>query len=199
MRGFHALIAGVVGICLMASGPALAQDENKIIVIQKDGSRSELVIKEEGKPEVRIPETPEPARAEKPAIPQATYSPREESEADRADNPQPLKKKADPEPVKRAVKAPKAPPKPKTPPSAPVEQASIGKTYIDRIPEPTENTPITPEIAKRMAIEIAPPSRSVEVYRRTYQDRPVYQVTFKTDRGFHDILIDAENGEILKR
>jgi len=194
MRGFYALMAGISGVILLASSsPALAQDENKIIVIQKDGSRSELVIKEEGKPEVRIPENPQAVSPEKPDIPQATYRPRSEPEVTIRKE-EPVRR-----PVQKAPAAPRTPPKPKSPPSGPVQEAGIGKTYIDRIPQAPKGAEITPEIAKRMAIEIAPPSRSVEVYRRRYKERPVYQVTFKTDHGYHDILIDAENGEILKR
>lgn len=59
---------------------------------------------------------------------------------------------------------------------------------------------ITSDVARRIALEYAPPSRSVTVYEnRKYKDRIVYQVTFKTDNGMHDILIDAQNGDVLKK
>ncbi|MAZ76961.1 MAG: hypothetical protein CMH31_06660, partial [Micavibrio sp.] len=56
------------------------------------------------------------------------------------------------------------------------------------------------DTALRIALEYAPPSRSFTVYEgRQHKGRVVYQVTFKTDGGPHDILIDAKNGKVLKK
>ena len=59
---------------------------------------------------------------------------------------------------------------------------------------------IDSDTALRIALEYAPPARSFTVYEgRKYKDRVVYQVTFRTEGGPHDILIDSENGDVLKK
>lgn len=85
-------------------------------------------------------------------------------------------------------------------------------TPSDIVPVPPSAKPAKPALvqpapividrnyALRKALDIAPPSRSFTVFEnRTFKDRIVYQVTFKTTSGFHDILIDAETGDVLKR
>jgi hypothetical protein len=55
-------------------------------------------------------------------------------------------------------------------------------------------TEITPEIAKMVALDYAPPARSVEILPRTHKGRDVYVVRFRTDDGFVDVLVDAKTG-----
>ena len=63
-----------------------------------------------------------------------------------------------------------------------------------------DNIVITKDIATRVALEVAPPSKSFTVFEgRQYKDRIVYQVTFKTDSGLHDVLVDSQTGDILKK
>lgn len=79
-------------------------------------------------------------------------------------------------------------------------------TYVvspSRITDYTDlpsNVKIDKDVALRIALEYAPPARSFTVYEgRQYKDRIVYQVTFRTEGGPHDILVDAETGDVLKR
>jgi uncharacterized membrane protein YkoI len=59
---------------------------------------------------------------------------------------------------------------------------------------------IDSDTALRIALEYAPPARSFTVYEgRQHKGRVVYQVTFRTEGGPHDILIDAEDGKVWKK
>lgn len=90
------------------------------------------------------------------------------------------------------------PPLPRLKPAKPILSAKSYRS-IDYANLPS-GVAITGDVARRIALEYAPPARSVTVYEnRKYKDRTVYQVTFKTENGMHDILIDAENGDVLKR
>lgn len=63
-----------------------------------------------------------------------------------------------------------------------------------------EGVVITKDVALRIALEVAPPSRSFTVLDgRDYKGTTVYQVSFKTENGMHDVLVDAQNGKILKQ
>ena len=90
------------------------------------------------------------------------------------------------------------PPLPNIKPPKPtyVAQPSRITDYTD-LPS---NTYIDRDVALRVALEYAPPARSFTVHdNRQYKDRIVYQVTFKTEDGPHDILVDAETGDVLKK
>lgn len=56
-------------------------------------------------------------------------------------------------------------------------------------------TEITPQVAKMIALDYAPPSRGIEVLPRVHNDKPVYVVRFRTDDGLKDVLIDRETGQ----
>jgi uncharacterized membrane protein YkoI len=63
-----------------------------------------------------------------------------------------------------------------------------------------DNVMIDSDTALRIALEYAPPARSFTVHEgRQYQGKSVYQVTFKTENGAHDVLIDSTNGDVLKK
>lgn len=90
------------------------------------------------------------------------------------------------------------PPLPRIKPEKPSSVVSTPR-IIDYTKLP-EGVVIHSDTALRIALEYAPPARSFTVYEgRQYKDRIVYQVTFRTEGGPHDILIDAENGDVLKK
>lgn len=91
------------------------------------------------------------------------------------------------------------PPLPNIKPDQPKYVEQLATTIIDyrNIPD---GVTITKDLALRIALEYAPPARSFTVFEgRDYNGTIVYQVSFKTDEGMHDILVDAQNGKVLKR
>lgn len=93
-------------------------------------------------------------------------------------------------------------PFPKAKPNAEaIIKAQAARPIIDHI-DPRyipAGTIITRDLALRAALEVAPPARGFLVYETVYKERPAFQVEFKTENGPHDVLVDKENGRILKR
>lgn len=170
-------------LCLALAAPAGAQD-NAIRVVNPDGSVSVL--------ELGAPASAPPSKAAKAAPPTVKETP---AAPVMATTPVPRGKPAAPskQPAKLAVKPPRKP--------APVLESAAAAPNgdEDEAPAYVAGQPVDADRALRLALDVAPPSRGYEVIRRTYQDRPVFQVTFRTEDGLHDVLVDAETGDILKR
>jgi uncharacterized membrane protein YkoI len=203
-------------LLISLSMPQLAQAQNKIIILQKDGSREEIIL-DQPTPAAKAPEPV----SEKPSAPtqtaedllkgeanlnvapevKAAIEPKtkQKSKPTIAPKTKPIVKKEVPKAaVKQEVKIP-------TPKLKPNEQeifrAKTAKPLIDHIDprDIPEGTVITRDLAVRAALEVSPAARSFDVFSTTYKDRPVYQVRFKTEGGPHDVIIDGETGKVLRK
>jgi len=77
--------------------------------------------------------------------------------------------------------------------------SQVQKPVLDYKNLPSNMT-IDKDTALRIALEYAPPARSFTVHEnRTYKGKNVYQISFKTENGMHDILVDSESGRVLKK
>lgn len=170
-------------IAVFLAVPVLAQEGgDAIIIINKDGTVTEFSI-----PGMETP-VPEDDRQETSS---EDSPPTVDTASERPAPPKPSVKKEAPSPKRTPPKPPSV--------KGPTKEESIGRV-VKPAPAPVqEGAKIDKDAALRIALEIAPPARRFLVSRRTYQDRPVFQVTFFTENGPHDILIDSETGEILKR
>ncbi len=68
------------------------------------------------------------------------------------------------------------------------------KSVLKDIPPGAE---ITEAMAANIAMDHAPASRGYTVARQTYKGRAVYTVTFKSEEGPYDVLVDAATGDVL--
>lgn len=194
--------------------PLSAQAQNKIIVIGEDGKKQEITLDQ---PQIN-PVEPEPAKESAPQI--SEPAPLSASDLMRIEDPASPKpapatqtQQSVPKPQKAVVKPPaikRSPvkqtsmiPIPPRKPSAEdvarwVEESKPVFNFVDPKNIPPD-VAITRDLAVRVALEVAPPSRGYEVFRTDYKDRPAYQVRFKTEAGPHDVVVDAESGEVLKK
>ena len=62
---------------------------------------------------------------------------------------------------------------------------------------PVHGTMLAPEEARRIALSIAPPARSMQVFEWDHSGRPVYNVVFKTEDGEKSVLVDKFTGDIV--
>lgn len=196
MRSSFLSISGCLFLFVLAAPMASAQaQQDRIIIIHKDGTSEEFKVPSGGAP---VKSAPAPAPAPKihtwvepvPAVkredpPPAPPAPQKPSVAKSA------AARATPVPAQRPENALPIPPR-----KPDAESRKPYRPYKWALPE---GHAVTSDAALRIALEVAPPARSFEVSRRIYQDRPVFQVTFKTEGGFHDVLVDAQTGEILKK
>jgi uncharacterized membrane protein YkoI len=174
-------------LCLAV--PAYAQDEGAITVIQDDGTKVTVPIggvdpvlpgEMDAPPQQAAPVPP----AEKPLIvpevaPRSYVDPIVEQpsrEAEKAPAPESKKSKAE------KSKHPK-------PPRVPTQRA-----VKQSLPPGTE---ISERQATSIAMDAAPASSGFTSSRQTYQGKPVYVVTFKTDEGPYDVLVDAASGAVV--
>lgn len=186
--------------------------QNKIIVINKDGTREEMIlnqetpvtVKREG-PKVKTQGQPQPSAQdliqssvpaepiEKVIQPKAVPKP--------AVKTAPPKKKTrikQAKPTQKSVTLPYPKPKPSEQEIAKAISAKPRFNYIDPTNIP-EGTPITEDLATRVALEVAPPSLGFQVFVTEYEGVPAYQVRFKTENGPHDVIIDGATGKVLKK
>ncbi len=195
---------------LLAFSTSAYAQGNTITVVGDDGTVTSIDIgpsplEPQGAPEnksVRIspPVVVEPAPvvepakepAKKPAAPkQATKKEVKKSPAKKEVKKAaaPKKKKASQKPKQKAKKkqaAPAAAPE-KTPPrptAAPL-QHGLGAQ-------------MTPDDAIRIALDAAPPARSVNAYPVNYKGLHAYQVVFDTEDGKRSVFIDRETGKLVK-
>lgn len=175
-------------LSLGMGAPALAADDSDytIKIIGEDGSVQVI--------DLRRPEE----QAAPPSAPEAApTAPRAPPPADVSAAPPAVD--AAPAMAKKSVKkaATKAAPPP--PPPAPPPQAvrPPPKLPVARQGEAGKPPVITRAKAISIALGYAPPSSDVEVYRSDYEGYPVYAVVFKTEDGFHEVLIDDQTGKVL--
>lgn len=185
-------------LCVSASPVRAADDGHSIKIIHEDGRVDVIDLRQIPQPAPEVPReiVPEKVPAAAPVeVPQAPQAPTGQTVAAPAPAPavKAVEKAAPKKPAakKSAVKAKAAPPpKPAvvTPPRLPVQRE------IENGQAPV----ITRGKAISIALGYAPPSTDVEVYRASFQGRNVYAVEFKTEAGFHEVLIDDQTGKVLE-
>ena len=177
-----------IAVLLIAPQFARAEDENVIKIIQPDGS---VVV-------VKMPTAPAPPE------PEPVPEPQEVKDAIAAEEAAPSapEPEAVPVPAEKPQARPVPAPQPSKPKPIPTQAESDGR-IINPEPAPLPVLPPTPgriitkEIATQIALENAPPALSVMTVRRTYEGRLVWVVTFRTESGSRDVLVDAQTGEIV--
>lgn len=161
---------------------------DEIRIVQPDGS---VVV-------VKIPVAEPPKPPPVPSPQEVKAQQQEEPQAKPSDNNVPYAQQRSPEDGEKSAPAP-AKKKPKKHENYSSKAESIGR--IKREPEPAPaiapGTEITKDMAVSIALEHAPPAGSISVLPRTHKDRQVYVVTFKTEDGDLDILVDKQTGEIV--
>lgn len=82
----------------------------------------------------------------------------------------------------------------------PAAPDSIGRVDPKRMPEPPARRrgPLTPDDAKRIALDVGPPASGIDVYPADYNGRKVFQVVFRTEEGERYVLVDRKTGDIVK-
>ena len=188
---------GLISFCalMVFSGAATAQ-ENAIRVVNPDGSVSVFELPANNPPvkaaprepvrvrEVVVPETAAPVAAPQPAAEPAPVAE------------EPVKQ---PKPVATKTIAYKKseglPPLPARKPAAPPRPAAAAPYE----PPPPPPGPLTRDRARRIALEVAPPATRADVLPTVFKDRPAFIVRFKTEDGPYDVVVDAENGDILQK
>lgn len=171
---------------------ARAGDENVIKIVQPDGS---VVV-------VKLPD-PEPQPApEREAVPQPQSAPKEEARVPQEQPSERAVPEAAPVPASKPERKAETLPPPAKPRPVPTRAESEGRIQNPEpaplpVLPPTPGRIITKEIATQIALENAPPARSMMVVKRTFNGRLVWVVTFRTDAGTRDVLVDAETGEIV--
>lgn len=204
------MIRGLPFFCLavLCAAPAWAASDNAIRVVNPDGSVTVFEMPQAKAKEP--PPAPAPRKADNPPSPK-TKPPR----GDVAIAPPPAakpkeileNKNPEPAPVAResmgrviATEPAKATSKNK---KVKAKKGKKEKAVEDVIAAPAEPSrprgPLTADEALRIALDVAPPARGYEIFRRDYNGRPAYMVTFKTENGPHDVLIDSRTGDVLKR
>lgn len=219
---FYASVLGFF-ICLMIATPAFSQGGSQIeslkIPVQKKAatgmSAAELLkqmeaashpadskpVVVEEPPQKEVEPTIAPVKKKTQAvIKQKKYEPVKKAEKKKVVPSKKEKKKAVTKTVKRTyLSSDLPPPLPNLKPNTPTQSSKAQARIINYNDVPNDIV-MTRDIALRIALEYAPPARSFTVFEgRDYKGRIVYQVTFKTEGGPHDILVDAQNGKVLKR
>lgn len=170
-----------VTACLLVllGSAAAAQNGGDVIRIKKDDGSVE-VFQIPAAPAAPEPAAPFEVKAPAVAEPSAPVKPV-------------VKKDAVKKTVKKPVRKERIKEKPVKKP-----ESKILKEAQRPIPRPLPpNAVITPELAKSIALDHAPPARSMEVAQRVYQGKPVFVVTFKTETGLFDVLVDAQTGKVV--
>jgi len=191
--------------------PAHAQDT--ITVINEDGTKTsidigpsplgssapppvELRIEPKAKsaaPALSVAVDPAPVAkpAKKAAAPEKKKAPVKKETASK-------KKKAQPEKKAKQKPAPKSKKK-QAAPAAPVPAPA---TTLKRPPATSApqrlGEQMTPDDAIRIALDAAPPARSVNAHPVNYKGLHAYQVVFATEDGNRSVFVDRETGKIVK-
>ena len=181
-----AILVFLIAVTMIFAFPDCAQDDGAIKIIQPDGSV--VVFKIPQAPAQPAQELPSPEPEPVAPVP---ASPPLEQEAVQVRTP--------PKPVPLPVDKPeKTVTKKAVPQSKPQE-------IVKRSAEPSQAVPpvlppgaeITREVAISIALQNAPPVRSVDAYPRSYNDKSVFVVVLKTESGNYDVLVDAQTGAII--
>lgn len=179
MRFFILVLAMISGMAL----PVLAAGQDPVITIHPDGSFS---VNGETSEKIVTPpaEAVEPTVKEIPKVELQLIAPAEVKEDLVKASPPPLPL------VKPARQSKKEE-------AFPAVKESIGKMYVYE-EKPRQPGPVTRDEALRVALDVAPPSRSTEVYPADFNGLKVFQVVFKTEDGDQYILVDRQTGAIVK-
>ena len=172
------MTASVLCLALPAFAPAFAQDEGAITVIQDDGTKVTVPI--EGVDPVLPGEMDAPPQAAAPVPPaeKPLIVPEVETRFVDPIVEQPARAVHEEAPApKSSAKKPNHPKPPRVPMQKAVKQS---------LPPGTE---ISERQATSIAMDAAPASSGFTSSRQTYQGKPVYVVTFKTDEGPYDVLV----------
>ncbi|HOO82031.1 MAG TPA: PepSY domain-containing protein [Alphaproteobacteria bacterium] len=179
----------ILAVLLIFSFPALAQDEGHTIrIIQEDGSVDVIDLRQSAsEPE------PKPAAQAPVEMPKAKAEPAPVKKAKAV----PSKKSA----PKKVVAVPLPAPKIVTPPPLPVQRKVAPSPSTEE--EGVKNAPVQKSEIRRaqaisVALDYAPPSSDVEVYRSEYNGQRVFAVMFKIEDGYHEVLVDAHSGKVLE-
>ncbi|MCB9983392.1 MAG: PepSY domain-containing protein [Rhodospirillales bacterium] len=165
-------------LCVPLSAYAAGDDAYTIKVIQDDGSVDVIDLRQSG----AVP-APEPESAAEPAVAPAVAPIVETPVAPAGKAKQPVPPPPPKKVAKKAASPP--PPQPVKPPPMPVQRSAPVGSEIHR------------GQAIAIALDYAPPSSDVEVYRSEYQGKTAFSVMFKTDEGYHEVLVDALSGQVL--
>lgn len=179
----------VLAFLLMFSTFAHAEGEQKI-TIKEDGT-------------ISITEVPKSAAAPKAEPQQKPVSPPPVVAADPAPKAKPAPKPAAPKKKKEAAapkkKTPQKTVKKKAVPPAPVTAPEIPSPPPSAAPSQQRLGPnMTPDDAIRIALDVAPASRSVHAYAVNYKGLHCYQVIFATEDGDRSVFIDRESGKVVQ-
>lgn len=151
--------------------------------------------------------TPAPKAAAKPVkkpAPQKQAAPKE-TPAKKA----PVKKEVAPK-KKKTAKAPEKKSPQKAQPSKATSPAQASPQPVQ--PNPNEGGPVsrsfseggrlgphmTPDDAIRIALDVAPPARSVHAFAVNYKGLHCYQVIFATEDGDRSVFVDRETGKVVQ-
>jgi len=191
--------------------PAFAEG-NKITVVGEDGTVTSIDIgpsplepsaEPADKPVNlrRAPPAADPAPVEKPAKKAASKKPdaKKESKKETPVKKEAKKKKAATPAKKDAKKDTK-----KTAKKNKSQKKQAATASPAPLPDRTPSRPVrlgpnmTPDDAIRIALDVAPPARSVNAIPVNYKGLHAYQVVFSTEDGNRSIFIDRETGKIVK-
>ena len=188
----------------LAFSASAAYAQNKIIVIDETGKVSEIDIGPS--PMAPAPKAPEKQAAPEAApVPAATPEPAPVAKPTKKPAPKkevvkkeaPAAKKADAAPKKKSTK--KVDQKKQAAPATakPVKQRPPREEYVS--PRPQRMGPsMTPEDAIRIALDVAPPARSVTASPVNYKGLHAYEVVFRTENGDQFVYVDRDSGKVVK-
>ena len=184
------------------SFPAMAADDNAytIKVIGDDGSVQVLDLR---KKKSDVPAQGEAEPAAPPAAPEPAPQPANKAPVKDVVKSAPPPK-ASPAPKSKPVKKAKAVPQkiipipPRLPPQRRLQQPDVQQASVVGPVQPPPPSALSRGQAIAIALDYAPPSTDMEVYRHDYQGREVYAVMFKTEDGFHEVLLDPVRGTVLE-
>lgn len=167
--------------------PAALAESNPVITINPDGSITVVGDMPQAAP------APAPVEAVSPPSVPAPVPPAKMAVLPETPEIPPVMQ-APPIPRAKPAPAPVRQAKTKAPASVPPISTGQADITLEAMPQ---SGPVTSADARRIALAIAPPSRSVNVYPADYQGLKVYQVVFKTEHGEQYVLVDRQNGEIV--
>ncbi len=191
---------------------------DKIIVKNDDGTTTSIDIgpsplapsvepkAEPAKPQEKSVAPPRPVAADPaPATPvkpaKKPAAPKQDVKKETPVMKTPVKKPATPKKEKAPAPAPQKPQKKKAAPVAPAAKPApdhAAPTPSAALPSQRLGPHMTPDDAIRIALDVAPPSRSVTASAVNYKGLHAYQVVFVTEDGERSVFVDRETGKIVK-
>lgn len=208
------LLALTILIAFSASAYA---ESNTITVVNEDGTKTSIDIGPSpvAPPVESVVKSAPPARMVDADTP-APVKPAKKPAAKPAKKPAPQKQAVKKAPEKKAsVKKEAAVKKKKT--AKPADKKAAQKAQkkqtpakpvaaTDKAPKAPSAAPsqqrlgphMTPDDAIRIALDAAPPARSVHAYAVNYKGLHAYQVIFATEEGDRSVFVDRETAKIIR-